>query len=668
MLRKLLQIVTLLSLLAGTCFAQGIRYDNIALTTKNTAFGTATVPVAGASVAVCSQPAVTVTTPCSPRISLYSDQALTQSLANPTSADAKGNYHFYYNASVGAITVQIYASTVSTYVMPDQDGMLSVLQSFTWPGTQVFDTIDVTTANITNANITNLTVGGQSITFPLPILHGGTGATSFAAANLPVFTGVINVGDCPVWSSASPPTLGDNGAPCGGGGGGGTVTSVAMTGDGVVFNATVPGSPIVGAGTLAPTLKSVNTGYVLAGPIGSLGTNVGVRQFVHCTTSVALNSAANQNFSCPAFGSSLISGDLLLVLAPGQSNDTTAGFTDTQGNTFTIKASGGSNPHLGAIATAPVGSSAADTVSATNIHWWDNGGSWSQYDFWVFELTGAAAINLAYVNEGVSGGSPSSATLTQAISPGASTDALIRLAIAGSNNVGSPLTGTTTISPVGSTTSTFTSADVGMGFGKTDVFAPGSTASVSNVGTWTITGGSSPIYYLLVADITQNGSAGSAPPVYRPLQEGDLPASAISAIQAVNKYTVPSPVNLPSNTNTTVLSKTVTMPSSGCPCRVEIITSGIVNSTASGVWTSWVSDGTTDFATVQSITTDGHAPPLTGHDFSSTYASNQSVTFTWKVNPGTYTDSPTMQINSSAAAATSSLGSYMDLVVMQSRN
>src|SRR6516164_2015400 len=34
--------------------------------------------------------------------------------------------------------------------------------------------------------------------------------------------------------------------------GGGSVTSVAMTGDGVVFQSSVPGSPITAGGTLAP--------------------------------------------------------------------------------------------------------------------------------------------------------------------------------------------------------------------------------------------------------------------------------------------------------------------------------------------------------------------------------------------------------------------------------
>lgn len=48
--------------------------------------------------------------------------------------------------------------------------------------------------------------------------------------------------------------------------GGGSVTSVGMTGDGTVLNAVVPGSPIVGSGVLAPTLKVQNAHAVLVGP------------------------------------------------------------------------------------------------------------------------------------------------------------------------------------------------------------------------------------------------------------------------------------------------------------------------------------------------------------------------------------------------------------------
>jgi hypothetical protein len=46
----------------------------------------------------------------------------------------------------------------------------------------------------------------------------------------------------------------------------GTVTSVAMTGDGTVFNSTVSGSPITASGTLAPALLNQSANTLLAGP------------------------------------------------------------------------------------------------------------------------------------------------------------------------------------------------------------------------------------------------------------------------------------------------------------------------------------------------------------------------------------------------------------------
>ena len=48
--------------------------------------------------------------------------------------------------------------------------------------------------------------------------------------------------------------------------GAGTVTSVAMTGDGVIFNSTVSGSPVTTSGTLAPALLTQTANTVLAGP------------------------------------------------------------------------------------------------------------------------------------------------------------------------------------------------------------------------------------------------------------------------------------------------------------------------------------------------------------------------------------------------------------------
>jgi hypothetical protein len=111
---------------AAIASAQGLRYDNIAFTTKNTAYGKIMLPAASANVAVCTQPAVTGSTPCTPLATLYTDSTLTiacngsNGCSNPTSADSNGNFHFYYNPVDGPFTLQYYGSTISTYVTEDQ--------------------------------------------------------------------------------------------------------------------------------------------------------------------------------------------------------------------------------------------------------------------------------------------------------------------------------------------------------------------------------------------------------------------------------------------------------------------------------------------------------------------------------------------------------------------
>lgn len=95
--------------------------------------------------------------------------------------------------------------------------------------------------------------GGGSVTWPTSgkvVISNGT--------NTPAGIAPVD-GDC-LTSSAGAWIAGS----CGGGGGG--ITSVAMTGDGVIFNATVGGSPITSSGTLVPALLTQTANRVLAGP------------------------------------------------------------------------------------------------------------------------------------------------------------------------------------------------------------------------------------------------------------------------------------------------------------------------------------------------------------------------------------------------------------------
>ena len=109
------------------------------------------------------------------------------------------------------------------------------------------------------------------------------------------------------------------------------------------------------------------------------------------------------------------------------------------------------------------------------------------------------------------------------------------------------------------------------------------------------------------------------------------------------------------------------MPSDGCPCRVFATYTGVEAVGGSGTVTSWISDGTNDHATMQADTTDATAMPIHQSGWFGPYSNNESVTFTWKVNPGTYATG-TYQMNTGFAASTSGETGNMTLTVMQSRN
>src|SRR5580704_2864147 len=76
--------------------AQGTRKDDIVFNSRG-------IPLAGATVRVCTMPATGQ--PCTPLALIYSDSGLTQALANPTTTDGLGNYFFY--AAPGKYEIEI---------------------------------------------------------------------------------------------------------------------------------------------------------------------------------------------------------------------------------------------------------------------------------------------------------------------------------------------------------------------------------------------------------------------------------------------------------------------------------------------------------------------------------------------------------------------------------
>lgn len=103
--RILFSVITLLAL-ASSAFGQGVsKYDQVIGVSFGQLFA-----VPNATIRVCA--ANSTGNPCTPLANIYSDPALTQQIANPTIADANGNYFFYI--APGIYDIQISGTGIST--------------------------------------------------------------------------------------------------------------------------------------------------------------------------------------------------------------------------------------------------------------------------------------------------------------------------------------------------------------------------------------------------------------------------------------------------------------------------------------------------------------------------------------------------------------------------
>ena len=166
-------------LAAPAARAQGSRHDGIVLSPQGR-------PVAGATVAVCTQPATITTSPCSPLASLYTDSTLTVLAPNPLLSDGLGNYHFY--AAPGTYTVQVYGPGITTFTMTDVILPIN-------PSNPNFGNLSALTLALGG----NLTVGGNaSVTGSLT-----AGSLNFGSFNpSTISTGTLSVSGATNLSSA----------------------------------------------------------------------------------------------------------------------------------------------------------------------------------------------------------------------------------------------------------------------------------------------------------------------------------------------------------------------------------------------------------------------------------------------------------------------------------
>ncbi len=120
-----------------------------------------------------------------------------------------------------------------------------------------------------SSTVTVLTTCGDKSTSFAGIAKTIASTTAGAGLNIPpgVAPTSPNNGDC--WTTSLGlycQIAGSTVGPYGTGGGSGTVTSVGLSMPGVIFNASVPGSPVTTSGTLAPTLATQTANTALRGP------------------------------------------------------------------------------------------------------------------------------------------------------------------------------------------------------------------------------------------------------------------------------------------------------------------------------------------------------------------------------------------------------------------
>jgi hypothetical protein len=102
------------------------------------------------------------------------------------------------------------------------------------------------------------------------------------------------------------------------------------------------------------------------------------------------------------------------------------------------------------------------------------------------------------------------------------------------------------------------------------------------------------------------------------------------AVQANSITTLGSDVPISASTATTILTKAVTMPASGCPCRAFVSYGLFIDTTNAFFSNTWVDDGTSEFASTSANATGSATQTGTsGASYSpTTYANGATVTFT----------------------------------------
>lgn len=116
-----------------------------------------------------------------------------------------------------------------------------------------------------------------------------------------------------------------------------------------------------------------------------------------------------------------------------------------------------------------------------------------------------------------------------------------------------------------------------------------------------------------------------------------------------------------------VITKSLTMPAIGCPCRVDAQWNTFWATTAAGEFAAWVSDGTNSFATSSTTTTGSSSHfGLNGSGSSlSTYSNNQAVIFTLTASQDA---GGTVTVNTASGVSAATQASFLNLRIFRNSN
>jgi hypothetical protein len=120
------------------------------------------------------------------------------------------------------------------------------------------------------------------------------------------------------------------------------------------------------------------------------------------------------------------------------------------------------------------------------------------------------------------------------------------------------------------------------------------------------------------------------------------------------------------NTPTTYLTKSVTMPASGCPCRAFVSYGAYLSTANAGVAVVWIDDGTSKYATSQVLVTgSASAYGTSASEFSpTTFANNAAITFNARIDCSNSGGCTVTKNNNDSADATQS--SWLNIAVLPS--